>query len=300
MPSETDLSLLAGSTSKEDIAKLQERGDEEKKFILRNDEEKVWAWLTSQTKAPGGVDFVLDNAGFELFTDLVFADFLISFIPSITHATIHPKSLPWFVSDVMPRDFAWLLETLSNPQTLFPGLESEDEQVLKDLGARWTGFVEQGKFRLQEIDKTEGDFWVRGEEYQVMPDVAPKLADTLKESRLVVFKGDLKYVHTLFKSSRFLVLTPPPLLFPSQLSQAHGRRRVAGDKAVRRGPRTAQRSLPHPLLANQQGRSHVRLLSQPLSPALDRALTIVALIVVALDWTRALRSGSRRRTPSGG
>lgn len=42
-----------------DIAKLQERGDAEKKFILRNDEEKVWAWLNGSGK--GGVDFVLDN-----------------------------------------------------------------------------------------------------------------------------------------------------------------------------------------------------------------------------------------------
>lgn len=110
----------------------------------------------------------------------------------------------------MPRDFAWLLETLSNPQTLFPGLNSEDEQVLKDLGARWTGFVEQGKFKLQEVDKTEGDFWVRGEEYQVMPEVAPKLAETLRGSRLVVFKGDLKCVLVTFDLSRFSVLTPPP------------------------------------------------------------------------------------------
>lgn len=129
---------------------------------------------------------------------MVFADFLVSHIPSVTHATFHPKSIPWFVSDVLPRDFDWLLSTLAEPSSLFDGLSSEDTQVLQALGARWSIFVADGKFRVQPSEKDEGDFWVRGEEYQRLPELAPKLAKTLSQSRLVIFKGDLKCVPVPF------------------------------------------------------------------------------------------------------
>ena len=43
----SDLSLLAGGVTDEELRKLQSRGEEEKKMILRNDEEKVWEWVSS-------------------------------------------------------------------------------------------------------------------------------------------------------------------------------------------------------------------------------------------------------------
>lgn len=47
------------------MRKLQSRGEEEKKFILRNDEEKVWDWVKSGMGGKRRADFVLDNGEFE-------------------------------------------------------------------------------------------------------------------------------------------------------------------------------------------------------------------------------------------
>jgi damage-control phosphatase, subfamily III len=59
----TDLSLLAGGATEESLKKLQSRGAEEAKMILRNDEAQVWDWV--QTKKDARLDIVLDNSGFE-------------------------------------------------------------------------------------------------------------------------------------------------------------------------------------------------------------------------------------------
>ena len=87
----------------EDILKLQTVGkdaqEERKQFILHDDEKASFEHLTSLKDAR--IDFVLDNgnferlryeesftslttAGFELFTDLVFADFLVTYTPYVS------------------------------------------------------------------------------------------------------------------------------------------------------------------------------------------------------------------------
>ncbi|GAA5895554.1 hypothetical protein JCM6882_000338, partial [Rhodosporidiobolus microsporus] len=93
----TDLSLLT-SLSHDEIKTLQsvERGQA---FLLRNDFAKVWEHVKGLKGAR--VDLVLDNSGFELFTDLVLADWLVSLSPGLVNeVVIHPKLVPWFVSDV--------------------------------------------------------------------------------------------------------------------------------------------------------------------------------------------------------
>lgn len=91
-----DLSLLTSLTH-EQIQQLQsvERGQH---FVLRNDFERAWQHV-SQLK-DGRVDIVLDNSGFELYTDLVLADWLVTLSPFVSEVVFHPKLLPWFVSDV--------------------------------------------------------------------------------------------------------------------------------------------------------------------------------------------------------
>jgi len=71
--------------SEEDIKRLQSTGGEHlaatEQNILGNDLGKVWEYVASDKfggKTKGGrMDFVLDNAGFELYCDCVYADFLI-------------------------------------------------------------------------------------------------------------------------------------------------------------------------------------------------------------------------------
>jgi hypothetical protein len=71
--------------TEEDIKKLQSTGGDHlaatEQNILGNDLGKVWEYISSKkfgTAEKGGrMDFVLDNAGFELYCDCVYADWLI-------------------------------------------------------------------------------------------------------------------------------------------------------------------------------------------------------------------------------
>ena len=117
----TDLSLLTSLTY-EDIQKLQgsdARKTSEKNIVV-NELPAAFKVLKAAQKAgttERRVDIVLDNAGFELFVDLLLAGYLLS-ANLATTIVLHPKSLPWFVSDVIPGDFSSLLNALADPQVL--------------------------------------------------------------------------------------------------------------------------------------------------------------------------------------
>jgi hypothetical protein len=201
----TDLSLLT-NLSYEDIQKLQgsEARKNSEKNILVNDLDKAFKILSAAQKAgkkDRRVDIVLDNAGFELFVDLILAGYLVA-AGLATSVVFHPKSIPWFVSDVLPADFAALLSALANPQGFYSALSEEDEaagkqpQPLSDteLGSlqflfqHWTSIYAEGQLVLRP-----NDFWTAGGSYWRLPKVEPQLYEDLKESELVIFKGDLNY-----------------------------------------------------------------------------------------------------------
>src|SRR6266536_2399615 len=126
----TDLSLLTSLTY-EGIQKLQgsDARKESEKNIVVNDLPDAFRILKAAQQAGTAdrrVDIVLDNAGFELFVDLILAGYLLS-ANLATTIVLHPKSLPWFVSDVIPADFSTLLNALADPQVFYTSL-SEDEK----------------------------------------------------------------------------------------------------------------------------------------------------------------------------
>ncbi|KAF7323249.1 hypothetical protein HMN09_00105700 [Mycena chlorophos] len=217
----TDLSLLT-HLSAADIEHLQTVGKDaqaaRRDFILRDDQEQVWKHLSSLNG--GRVDFVLDNAGFEvqliacslafhqrflqLFTDLVFADFLLS-TPYVSKVVFHPKLIPWFVSDVTPSDFANTLEILLEPT--FLSLTEEEQTLLSEMVLGWTKHYEEGVFSLSvpmttplggggsDLDAAAdlARFWTEHSPYWDMETLAPELWKELRKSDLVIFKGDLNY-----------------------------------------------------------------------------------------------------------
>ncbi|KAH9915315.1 DUF89 domain-containing protein [Fomitopsis serialis] len=222
----TDLSLLT-QMSHEDIQHLQSVGKDaqaaRKEYILTDDQDKVWSHLVNLKDAR--IDFVLDNAGFELFTDFVFADFLVTYTPHVSQVVFHPKMIPWFVSDVTPPDFKSAISSLLSP-TFFPELESdvqtsslaassivqdativstpkelpESRQHLKDMVTRWAGYLESGVFTLSVSPETplgasnpKVDFWTSPYPYWNMQELAPEVFGSLKDSGLVIFKGDLNF-----------------------------------------------------------------------------------------------------------
>jgi uncharacterized protein with ATP-grasp and redox domains len=201
----TDLSLLTNLTY-EDIQKLQgsEARKASEKNILVNDLDKAFKILSeaqSAGKKERRVDIVLDNAGFELYVDLILAGYLLA-SGLATNVVFHPKSIPWFVSDVLPQDFASLIYTLADPQTFYSALSDDEkhegktpvplsateEETLKFLFQNWSTSHAEGQLVLRP-----NTFWTAGGSFWRLPKTEPELYEDLKESELVIFKGDLNY-----------------------------------------------------------------------------------------------------------
>lgn len=201
----TDLSLLT-NLSYEDIQKLQgsDARKAAEKNIVVNDFAAAFSVLRDAQKSDATdrrVDIVLDNAGFELFVDLILAGYLLQ-AGLATNIVLHPKNVPWFVSDVVPKDFADLLGVLVNAKHFYE-TPSEDDQAhgltpqplsskesgdLQALFENWSTLYSEGKIVLRP-----NRFWTEGGSYWRLPKTAPSLYKDLKESELVIFKGDLNY-----------------------------------------------------------------------------------------------------------
>ncbi|KAF4981876.1 hypothetical protein FZEAL_2396 [Fusarium zealandicum] len=201
----TDLSLLTNLTY-EDIQKLQgsEARKAAEKNILVNDLPKAYEILKkaqADGKKERRVDFVLDNAGFELYVDMILAGYLLS-SGLATQIVLRPKSIPWFVSDVLPSDFAGLLNAVANPRALYETpsedeelqgkspepLSKEAEQDLQFLFQEWAGFHSEGELILRP-----NRYWTAGGSFWRLPSENPELHEELKPAELIIFKGDLNY-----------------------------------------------------------------------------------------------------------
>ncbi|TPX09337.1 uncharacterized protein E0L32_009381 [Thyridium curvatum] len=201
----TDLSLLTNLTY-EDIQKLQgsEARKAAEKNILVNDLPTAYETL-KRAKAEGKkerrVDIVLDNAGFELYVDLILAGYLLS-SGLATLVVLHPKSMPWFVSDVLPSDFAALLNALAQPKSFYETpsedevhqgktpepLSESDAADLSFLFQQWSQLYAEGQLILRP-----NRFWTHPGSFWRLPHTAKDLYEDLKTSELVIFKGDLNY-----------------------------------------------------------------------------------------------------------
>lgn len=143
----------------------------------------VWSTFLSQRAAlpektaACRVDIVLDNAGFELVTDLVFADFLVS-AGLAREVHFHGKCFPWFVSDVTVKDFWWTIR-----QTM-----ATNHRWMSKSGAQWQSYLKKGTWSYHDHP-----FWTQPHEFCDMAVDAPDLYATLQGSDLVLFKGDLNY-----------------------------------------------------------------------------------------------------------
>lgn len=148
--------------------------------ILADHSTALWELLQLVSTPKEGyrrIDFVLDNAGFEIVSDLCLAEWLLSegFADKVQ---FHLKQLPWFVSDALIKDFDWTLESLA----------SHDDTAMAELGRKWKVRVKEGSMAV-----TDHPFWTTSFEYAAMKTVAPELYKQLSQAFLVFFKGDLNY-----------------------------------------------------------------------------------------------------------
>ncbi|KIM70288.1 hypothetical protein SCLCIDRAFT_1207607 [Scleroderma citrinum Foug A] len=186
----TDLSLLI-NMSEEQIKSLQSTGGDQlaatEKNILGNHLNRLWETFKSLRDQTGGrIDFVLDNAGFELYCDCVYADFLIQ-TGLAKEVRFHGKRYPWFVSDVTKKDWEWLLNTMVYGH-LFPKASEVERESLRRLGDRWKQYEKEGKWVYEQHP-----FWCTGYTYWDLHSEAPDLFLHLSRSDLVFFKGDLNH-----------------------------------------------------------------------------------------------------------
>lgn len=183
----TDLSLLAGNVTLEDIKSVQgaevRKKNEEK--IIVNDISEAWTYLMASPR--NRVDFVLDNSGFELFADLCLSLFLLD-SKLIDNVVLHCKEIPWFVSDTMPKDFDALLEQLGDSSFFSEICEkSEEKEAIQFFRSKVLSYVASGKLTTQHHP-----FWTSCENFWAIPQ-QKDLYQELSKSNLVIFKGDLNY-----------------------------------------------------------------------------------------------------------
>lgn len=148
--------------------------------ILVNDSKRIWDLIAGWT-GPKRIDFVLDNAGPELFSDLCLAIWLThSGLASEVH--FHVKDFGWFVSDVTVKDFHWLLQRMTQV----------DQQAMNKLGQLAQKFLGEGRWILKS-----DPFWTCGEAFWETAAVAPSLYADLSASSLIFLKGTYCPMHLL-------------------------------------------------------------------------------------------------------
>ena len=133
----------------------------------------IFAFCPSGTKDIR-IDFMIDNAGFELVSDLVFAEYLLS-TGLATTVRLHVKPHPTYVSDAMIKDVRDTLDYF----------KADDHPQVNSLGTRLADFWEQDRLQVRE-----NFFWTSPLPGWEMP---RSLVKELSQSSLVISKGDANY-----------------------------------------------------------------------------------------------------------
>lgn len=146
--------------------------ENQKAHILVDDAGLVTELLV--TSACQRVDFVVDNAGFELICDLCLVDFLLG-SGVIDQIKLHLKPHPTFVSDAMIKDVYDTVEFLA----------ASNHQQVTNVAQRLQAYIASGKLIL-------GDdyFWTSPLAFWEIPE---SLKQELATADLLIVKGDANY-----------------------------------------------------------------------------------------------------------
>lgn len=168
-----DLSISVGAnvTQCEDPFAMVDRLED---CILANDFDALWNALSGTPADPAAttIDLIHDNAGYELFTDLILIDFILTHNIA-RRVRCHVKTIPWFVSDVMPEDFEWTLAQLN----------SSDKLELKGFGMRLMEYIQAGRLVC-----LPNDFWTSPYDFVAMQAQNGQLYKMLSGAKCVIFK----------------------------------------------------------------------------------------------------------------
>ena len=151
--------------------------------------------------SPRRIDFIIDNAGFELVCDLALAAYLLG-SQTADSVRLHLKTHPTFVSDATKLDVA---QTISF-------LLADGDKEMETLATKLKEWWDNGRLQLHHHP-----FWVSPLAFWEMPD---DLRDNLAQSHLIIAKGDANYRRLLgdrhwpFTTpfAAIMSYTPAPLL----------------------------------------------------------------------------------------
>lgn len=169
----TDTSDNNNQPSENALLKVIENSHEN---LLWDDTNDICSYC-SKLPQQGNVDIVVDNAGLELITDLVLADYLIT-SGIASQVTFRLKSFPTFVSDAMEKDLRHTVE-------YFSSLDQNTYKFCKEAGERWNQYLSSDKWICKE-----DDFWVQGKPMWEMPNA---LRSEMSKSIFAIIKGDANY-----------------------------------------------------------------------------------------------------------
>lgn len=173
------MSISAGAENSQTINPVIQL-EELRSCIVCDESQQVWQHLETvrgMKDSSHRMDIVLDNAGFELFSDMCLAELLMS-LGLVKEVHFHAKSIPWFVSDVTKEDIDWTLNEL---------IQSEDK-ILHSFGSQWKSRFADNSWILKAHN-----YWTLPHDYSAMKSVAPDLYADLAKSNFILFKGDANY-----------------------------------------------------------------------------------------------------------
>ncbi|VDL81002.1 unnamed protein product [Schistocephalus solidus] len=186
-----DLSLSAGNTQVENSEGGVNHLRQDVLLRLQNNmavdelDDIVRSWLSWE---PATVALVMDNTGPEMVADLILAEYLLC-SHLAERVVFYPKALPWFVSDVTPKDLDWfLVEGL--PSIANAGeVEPKVFESISGWAEKWRRRFENGSFST-----ISHPFWTLPLGYNHLRSTAPELFRSLtQEASVTIFKGDLHY-----------------------------------------------------------------------------------------------------------
>jgi uncharacterized protein with ATP-grasp and redox domains len=145
-----------------------------KAHLLGDDSNQVIREIKKSKQGKSRLDIILDNAGFELVSDLGLADtFLRHGFGS--QVVLHVKAHPTFVSDVIKIDVPNAIDFLSHI----------DDEGTRALGRRLDDYIKNGRLIIRS------DFFWNSP--QAMWELPKELVCELGQSDLIISKGDANY-----------------------------------------------------------------------------------------------------------
>lgn len=160
--------------------------------------------VRAETHRDREIHIVVDNAGFELISDLVLVAYLLcgNFTDKIV---LHGKKFPWYVSDATQNDFDTVLSSLSSPGAVFT-----DHGRLGESSSLPTFYSLIRSYLCSNPPRltfTADPFWTTAHPFARLPTFAHNLYKSLQDADLVIFKGDLNY-RKLIAGGRWPADTP--------------------------------------------------------------------------------------------